>query len=297
MLEMRRVPVFTVFVVIAAILATQAECAARSRRVAEQESQPFMIRMMGVVKDWLHRLHSLLVEDPTPEREKDNPNDSNKPVDPTDPAETITTAPRAANTPIDATFSPPATSHRTTSGPASIATSRSVEGQVRAPSRIQLARHSLEVRAFELSRDSPTSWRAKTPSQLTISTPAGGVLIASLGSYITQPTTSFHARFLMDGLRAFNGDSWATFRLDGRSVGYYRPFCFAAMYELSFGKPSVDVRLEIDSLPMSIGGEGITVAVFPLACFSQQHQSRVRDRNIKPKTSLPKPAPHHQGKH
>ena len=73
-----------------------AVCSAHLSDGSSQDEPPFMIGMMGVLNDWLHRLHSLLVEDPMPEREKDTPNDSSRPVEPTHPAEPVTTAPRAA---------------------------------------------------------------------------------------------------------------------------------------------------------------------------------------------------------
>ena len=233
------------------------------------------------MKDWLNRLHSLLVEEPTKPSKLVT---STPAVDlPTEPAiSTLSTQPPTQSLTVSSSSDDFATTLSsgnvtTMSGSGDVTTTpKNVPSRVL--NRVRLVRSGS---AFDYSgkvnlvNRSETVWENLEESSVTINTSSGGVLAFSFGAHVSEPPhfSSHKARFLINNRTAFDREQgWGEFYLNqnddepGNRISQ-RPFSFAQMRDLGEGVQLSEVLLQTRTASMAIDGGGMMVAAFPPPAF------------------------------
>ena len=258
-------------------------CSAHPSDGSSREKPPYMIRMMGALSDWLNRLHSLLVEEPS---KPSKPVTSTPAVDlPTEPAiSTPSTQPptqplTVSSSSDDVATTPSSGDVTTTSGSANAITTpnnvtASLPGQVL--NRVQFVR---DGSAFDYSLrvviiGEEFVWRNLTQSAVNVNTSAGGVLVTSFGAHISHnrfDSLYQGVRFLINNRAAFDEplEGWGEYYLNHDDEGEHarRPLSFAQMHELGNGVQWCEVMLQTRTTAMAIDGGGMMVAAFPPPAF------------------------------
>ena len=79
---------------------------------------------------------------------------------------------------------------------------------------------------------------------------------------------SIQARYLFNDAIVFE-NGWGAFYIDERSIGIWRPICFAQMYALptTADRQTIEVQLQTKSSTVTINGGGLMAAAFPPPAF------------------------------
>ena len=226
-------------IVLAAFWFPDTECGTIPSEHQGGSKQPFMIRHLGFLTNWLYRLHSLLVEEPEkPERPAPPPTDGPTESSSQDPnVQSSSQAPRVQSSP-----------------PVHVRT-------------VKLASVGHGHKSEVSSKDSPGAWVNFDRSRVDASALAGGVVIAAFRSHFFRPQDGpFHVRFLFDDT-APSDDSLGAYHIDGNVEDTWRPIGYAQMYAVPDEQGSVAVQIQTKSSPVSIRGDGIMAASFPPPAF------------------------------
>ena len=208
-----------------------------------QQQVPYMVNQMQAMSNWLGRLHGLLTETALP---------------PDMPPATTSPAPNPS-----------------TAKPVNLTVLRYV----------QLAKQDPEHEWEASSSSALTAWEDLEPSRLVVDTSnvTGGVLVATYGGHIRESIFPFLARFVVNEAAVVTDGSghWGTFFDPQEFEGWYKPFCFAHMFNIT-QEPEAKVKLQTQLAATLIRGGGAMVAAFPRpASLSTKKVGFQRDDSIK----------------